>query len=220
MTQTLFKAHVWINLFLTFRRYQSSICLLKKSIRKEAGGGSNLDVLTGGPPCQGYSGIGIRRSYDVDKADLPSNHLFVTMANVIRRLRPRIFLFENVRGLLNAKWTKGGDRKIFPDVLAEFRSIGGYEVRWSLVTAKDYGVPQNRPRVLLVGIRKDIVAENSMIDLTVDPDDAVRCGFLPQPIGGYPDLIDLLGDLVDEKNRERTNQSRLWRWCVRNYPLP
>ncbi len=112
-----------------------------------SGAGSNLDVLAGGPPCQGYSGIGIRRSYDVDKADMPSNHLFVRMAHVIRKLRPRIFLFENVRGLLNAKWTRGGDGQIFPDVLSEFRSIPGYTVRYSLVKAKDYGVPQNRPRV-------------------------------------------------------------------------
>ncbi|MCZ4273369.1 DNA cytosine methyltransferase [Maritalea porphyrae] len=169
------------------------------SISQSAGAGSNIDVLAGGPPCQGYSGIGIRRSYDVDKTAQPSNHLFVRMAHVIRRLRPRIFLFENVRGLLNANWTKGGTEKIFPDVLAEFRSIEGYEVRFSLVKSKDYGVPQNRPRVLLVGIRKDILSDNEFLDSTADEDDAVKCGFLPQPTGNYPDLVDLLGDLVDSK---------------------
>jgi DNA (cytosine-5)-methyltransferase 1 len=94
-----------------------------KRATERAGAGSNLDVLAGGPPCQGYSGIGIRRSYDVDKTDLPSNHLFVRMAHVIRRLRPRIFLFENVQGLLNAKWTRGGTDKIFDDVL---QSSGRY----------------------------------------------------------------------------------------------
>lgn len=77
------------------------------------------------------------------------------MAKIIARVRPRMFLFENVRGLLTARWTQDGDRKIWPDVLAEFRGIPGYEVRWSLVSARDYGVPQNRPRVFLVGIRKD-----------------------------------------------------------------
>ncbi len=93
------------------------------------GGGSTLDLLAGGPPCQGFSGIGHRRSYSVDKKDIPSNQLYQRMAAIISRLRPKIFLFENVRGLLNAKWTKEGDRLIWPDVDDEFNSIPGYEVR-------------------------------------------------------------------------------------------
>lgn len=163
-----------------------------------AGSGSTLDVLAGGPPCQGFSGIGIRRSYAVDKKELPSNRLYARMAEIIRRVRPRIFLFENVRGLLNSRWTRAGDDYIFPDVKAEFRRIPGYEVRWSLVYAKDYGVPQNRPRVLLVGIRKDVLADCDFVNAKADPEDAVKCGFLPAgEKGAYPDLVDLLGDLVD-----------------------
>ena len=164
-----------------------------------SGAGSTLDVIAGGPPCQGFSGIGIRRSYAVDKKELPSNRLYVRMADVIRTLRPRIFLFENVRGLLNSRWTREeGADLIFPDVKAEFRSIKGYEVRWSLVYAKDYGVPQNRPRVLLVGIRKDVLDTCNFLDPVADKEDAVTCGFLPKGRPGkYPDLIDLLGDLVD-----------------------
>lgn len=162
------------------------------------GGGSNLDIIAGGPPCQGYSGIGHRRSYSVDKKDLPSNHLYGRMSEIIRSLRPRVFMFENVRGLLNSKWTKDSPELIWPDVLGEFRSIPGYEVRWKLVHARDYGVPQNRPRVLMVGIRKDVVAASSRLDLDAHPDDAVLCGFLPKPmLHKYPHLEDLLGDLVD-----------------------
>ncbi|MDG1372744.1 MAG: DNA (cytosine-5-)-methyltransferase [Paracoccaceae bacterium] len=165
----------------------------------KSGGGSNLDVLAGGPPCQGYSGIGIRRSYAVDKKDLPSNQLYQRMASVIRRMRPRVFLFENVRGLLTSKWTRGGNDRIFPDVRDEFRAIPGYEVRWSLVYAKDYGVPQNRPRVLLVGVRHDVLEACDFLDASVDPEDAVACGFLPAGSPGeFPDLQDLLGDLVDD----------------------
>ena len=167
------------------------------------GAGSTLDVLAGGPPCQGYSGIGIRRSYAVDRQDIPSNRLYGRMAQIIRRLRPRIFLFENVRGLLNAKWTREGGELIWPEVLAEFRRIPGYEVRWSLVYAKDYGVPQNRPRVLLVGIRKDILESCGLLQPERDAEDAVACGFLPpgKP-GGFPNLSELLGDLVDPKVAE------------------
>lgn len=159
----------------------------------------SLDLLTGGPPCQGFSGLGHRRSYSVDKSELPSNRLYVTMAKIIDRLQPKIFLFENVRGLLTSRWTTGG-QLIWPDVLKEFRAISGYTVRWSLVHAKDYGVPQNRPRVLLVGIRNDLLAALPGLAPHADLEDAVKCGFLPEgEPDKCPDLIDLLGDLVDPK---------------------
>ena len=88
-------------------------------------------------------------------------------------------------------------------ILSEFKGIEGYEVRWSLIKSKDYGTPQNRPRVLLVGIRKDIVSNNDKLDLTLDPEDAVKCGFLPTGrLQTYPDLIDLLGDLIDPEIEE------------------
>jgi DNA (cytosine-5)-methyltransferase 1 len=54
--------------------------------RPATGAGSTLDMVAGGPPCQGYSGIGIRRSYSVDRKEIPSNHLYQRMASVIRRL--------------------------------------------------------------------------------------------------------------------------------------
>lgn len=194
-----------------------------KASRPDVGGGSSIDVLAGGPPCQGFSGIGIRRSYAVDKKELPSNRLYVRMADVIRRVRPRIFLFENVRGLLNSKWTRGGSDLIFPDVLAEFRRIKGYEVRWSLVYAKDYGVPQNRPRVLLVGIRKDILEECSFLEPGRHPEDAIACGFLPAGTPGkFPNLVDLLDDLIDESVPEKLHSQAFGRGTFETsqYPRP
>ncbi|MCZ7865789.1 DNA (cytosine-5-)-methyltransferase [Agrobacterium salinitolerans] len=180
---------------------------------QEAQQGANngtLDLLTGGPPCQGYSGIGHRRSYAVDKQDIPSNQLYQRMAAIIERLRPRIFLFENVRGLLNSYWTEEATRKIWPDVKKRFEAIKGYEVRFSLVKASDYGVPQNRPRVLLVGIRSDIfdAAASTLLNLANDEQDAVAAGFLPRPSGAaYPDLVDLLSDLVDPTIEAQLAQS-------------
>ncbi len=155
---------------------------------------SNLDIVAGGPPCQGYSGIGIRRSYAVDKEALPSNRFYARMAKIIDRLRPRLFLFENVQSLLTSRWTRDGTRKIFPDVLAEFRKIPGCEVRWSLVYAKDYGVPQNRPRVLLVGIRRDTLETFSFLDKDADSEDAVVCGFLSGAVGRSRS-VDLMSNL-------------------------
>jgi DNA (cytosine-5)-methyltransferase 1 len=149
-----------------------------------------LDLLAGGPPCQGYSGIGHRRSYKVDKQQLPSNYLYQDMAYAIHILRPKIFLFENVRGLLTARWSPSGEKnEIWKDVLKTFNSISEYTVRFNLVVAKDYGVAQNRPRVLLVGIRDDINV-TPIKGLCAD-------GFLPEPFGKYPTIVQLLGDLLD-----------------------
>lgn len=151
-----------------------------------------LDLVVGGPPCQGFSGIGHRRSYSVHKKQLPSNHLYQDMVFVISKLRPRMFLFENVRGLLAARWDSKGDKgQVWDTILSEFRQLDGYKVHWKLVYAKDYGVPQNRPRVLMVGARED-----AGIRADWGTEDAVGAGLLPIGQGGAPDLVDLLGDLV------------------------
>lgn len=163
--------------------------------------GGELDLLVGGPPCQGYSGIGYRRSYSVDRKQMPSNHLYEDMAFLIKCFKPRMFLFENVRGLLTARWSKTGDKgEIWNDVQSKFNSIPGYETRFSLAHAKDYGTPQNRPRVLLVGVRDDTRKQlRDLIDVNAHPVDAIDARLLPKPIGTAPDIRDLLGDLVDPK---------------------
>jgi DNA (cytosine-5)-methyltransferase 1 len=167
-----------------------------------------IDVLAGGPPCQGYSGIGHRRSYAVEKREIPSNQLYERMAFVIEAVQPRIFLFENVRGLMFSRWTSDGEKgEIWKDVYGRFRRLGeehGYEVRYRLVVAGDYGVPQNRPRVLIVGIKKDIVgAARNMLWPKAHEHDAYACGFLPRHgLHPVPDLVDLLSDLEDETVRD------------------
>ncbi len=157
-----------------------------------------IALVAGGPPCQGYSGIGHRRSFDISKEEIPSNHLYREMASVVTALAPRAFLFENVRGLLTARWTPDGQKgEIWLDVRKTFKDIEvivggkrhGYRIGWDLVRAKDYGVPQNRPRVLLVGIRDDL---NPSIDETLPAE-----GFLPAPTLRPPSPTELLGDLVD-----------------------
>ena len=186
---------------------ESYVKELEKRFKKEFGfGHGELDLLVGGPPCQGYSGIGHRRSYSVDKKQLPSNHLYQDMAALIHRLRPRAFLFENVRGLLNARWTSNGHKgEIWKDVFATFEGLKDYQVAYSLVFAKDYGVPQNRPRVLMVGIRNDVespILQHAGPGASMDPKDrvdAIKRGFLPPPNGkAPPHPFELLGDLVEE----------------------
>lgn len=158
----------------------------------------DIDVVIGGPPCQGYSGIGHRRSFDVDKEEIPSNHLYREMAKFVQAVGPKVFVFENVRGLLNSRWTSDGESgEIWNDVQRAFRRIRikrgartlEYKIGSSLLFAKDYGVPQNRPRVILIGVRSDVVPQTMP--------DGIEGGMLPAPIQGAPDLIDLLSDLVD-----------------------
>ncbi len=153
-----------------------------------------VDLVAGGPPCQGFSGIGHRRTHSVAKKDIPSNHLYEEMIRVIRALQPKVFLFENVRGLLNSKWDDTG-KKIWPDVFGAFSGLNRYTVRYSLVKSSDYGVPQNRPRVLLVGVRNQILPFSK----GYYNEDAVEAGLLPGNTGPAPDLQDLLDDLVDKE---------------------
>ncbi|MDC1096913.1 DNA cytosine methyltransferase [Gammaproteobacteria bacterium] len=170
---------------------------LKKTFRRDfRTKRGSVDLIAGGPPCQGYSGIGIRRSYSVDKVQLPSNHLYQDMAHFVHQIHPKMFLFENVEGLLNARWTKNGKKgEIFEDVLKTFRSIPGYRIGFKLIHAKDYGVPQNRPRILLIGIREDI----KTAPVEGDGDDALERGFLPEPKFGAPDIRDVFSDLIDNR---------------------
>lgn len=153
----------------------------------------DLDLVVGGPPCQGYSGIGYRRSYGVDRSSVPANFLYEEMARMIKLLNPKVFLFENVRGLLWARWTARGVKgEVFAHVLKTFRSLKNYRVEYRLVFAKDFGVPQNRPRVLIVGVRKDLPLNLWMNNPSGTP------VFFPEEKVSAPDLIDLLGDLVDD----------------------
>lgn len=162
-----------------------------------------IDLICGGPPCQGYSGIGHRRTFKLTKDEIPTNHLYEDMAQVVSVVAPKAFLFENVRGLLNSKWgPSGSNGEIWEDVRKTFSKIRvlvngkklSYEIGWKLVYAKDFGVPQNRPRVLMVGLRED---------LPFHPLDTQDKGLLPIGTKRGPDLIDLMSDLLDPKWREK-----------------
>lgn len=106
-----------------------------------------IDVLVGGPPCQGFSLAGKR-----DVSD-PRNTLFRHYLRVLDAMRPRVAVMENVRLLLSMKSPDGGF--IRDDISREFQRHG-YTVRWFGINAKDYGVPQHRERVLFVATRNDL----------------------------------------------------------------
>lgn len=170
----------------------ASLDALVGKVREAAGG--SVDLVAGGPPCQGYSGIGHRRTFNLDKELIPSNHLYREMAAVITALQPKAFIFENVAGLLTSKWTRSGRTgEIWDAVLSAFERIqtrGGYRYRvgWQLIHSKRVGVPQNRPRIILLGLRPDVGDAITPEELLPPDGDSV----LKAP----PDPVELLGDLA------------------------
>ena len=111
--------------------------------------GHELDLLIGGPPCQAYSIVGRSRDPKGMVAD-KRNHLYKCYAKFLEKYRPKRFVFENVLGLLSAK---GRDGTRYLDAMRRSFSKLGYETRFLILSAKDYGVLQNRRRVVLVGHR-------------------------------------------------------------------
>ena len=105
--------------------------------------------------------MGMRRSFSVDRKDVPSNYLFRDMIHAIDKLQPKAFLFENVSGLMRGRWTPEGEKgEIWTTVHKAFKKFGkekDYDIHYDVLHAKDYGVPQNRPRIILIGIKKESV---------------------------------------------------------------
>jgi len=104
----------------------------------------NAELLVGCYPCQGYSQGGRRNSLE------PVNFLYQEFDRVLRIVRPRAFVVENVNGM-----AYGENRILLANQLYRYR-LAGYRVVWRVLDAKDYGVPQTRRRIFLVGIRSDI----------------------------------------------------------------
>lgn len=120
---------------------------IKKSIR-DGLKNKELDLILGGPPCQAYSIIGKHKKYL--KKDDNRLYLYKFFASFLKEFKPKMFLFENVLGLLSID---GG--KLFQSVKEEFIRAG-YNISHQVLDSSDYGVLQKRKRVILIGIRKDL----------------------------------------------------------------
>ncbi|MBM6825057.1 DNA cytosine methyltransferase [Veillonella magna] len=119
-----------------------------------------IDIVIGGPPCQAYSIAGRVRDEFGMKNDY-RNYLFESYIKVLERYKPKAFIFENVPGLLSAK---PGDRPI-KDIIQERFNESGYlllpDLGEAVVDFTDYGVPQNRKRIIIFGVRKDVLGDRS-----------------------------------------------------------
>ena len=104
------------------------------------------DIITGGFPCQGFSLAGPR------KIDDKRNSLYKHFVQLVEEKQPYVFIAENVKGILTL-----GEGNILEAIIEDFATRGeGYDVYPTLVNAADYGVPQDRWRVIMVGFRKDL----------------------------------------------------------------
>lgn len=111
--------------------------------------GKEVDLIIGGPPCQAYSVVGRARSADGMKND-PRNFLYIQYASFLEKFKPKYFLFENVLGLRSAK---DGD---YLKKMEELFWEKGFKMKLYILAANNFGVLQNRKRIIIFGYRKDI----------------------------------------------------------------
>lgn len=114
-----------------------------------------VDMLAGGPPCQGFSSAGRRM------ADDPRNSMVERYLELVEVLQPTILLLENVRGFtldFQARPGKGGQRRENAAAQLLRRLSSNYEVETEILRASDFGVPQNRPRFIMVAVRRNSCA--------------------------------------------------------------
>ena len=107
---------------------------------------NSIDLIIGGPPCQGFSIAGKRDTKD------PRNSLFMDFVRVVNMIKPKMFLMENVRGMVSMKTATG--EKVLDVILKEFEQIG-YKVKYKVIDSATYGIPQHRHRIFFVGMRGD-----------------------------------------------------------------
>lgn len=122
-----------------------SIEPLRKDIRKVQNF-PYADIAIGGYPCQGFSLAGNREAFD------KRNYMYLEFARVLDTVQPEMFVAENVKGVLVP--FRSSPRAL--DLMVEKFDSCGYKVIYQLLNAKDYGVPQDRERVFIVGVRKDL----------------------------------------------------------------
>lgn len=165
------------------------------SLKKYLNDGS-VDIVIGGPPCQGFSTIGKRVSSNplVRAQHDPRNELVITYAKLINAIKPKFIVMENVKGILTMQ--KG---EYLKTVLSELRKAG-YSVDYKLINMADYGVPQIRERVIILGNRLGLPVSFPPPDHSNNPQDG-----LP----GWVPCWSVLEDLVAMKDNPGFNHVAL-----------
>lgn len=161
----------------------------------------DFDILTGGFPCQSFSIIAQNPKRLGVKDD--KGKLFFEMCRILKHRQPKCFIAENVKGILTAN-----NKKAFPLIVKEFKE-SGYDVKYSIQKAVEFGVPQKRERVIIVGFRKDLNVDFVFPKAKIEDEDE------------YIPLKNVINKDVDEKyffsqravdgmmrNRKKMNKGR------------
>ncbi len=176
--------------------------------------GRDVDVIIGGPPCQAYSLAGRIRDEHGMRNDY-RNFLFESYIRVVKQYMPKFFVFENVVGLLSAAPT---GEPIVNIIRAEFKKAGYFvasDFKEALFDVADFGVPQHRKRIIILGIRQDVLSNNEQLGDYMLSDFYKR--IIPTFKCKHKSVSEAIGDLpgftpLDEKTRVNgTNYS--------HYPL-
>ena len=136
---------------------------------------NNFDILLGGFPCQGFSVANIKRSMEDER-----NFLYKEMLRIVKDKKPKFFLAENVKGLLSMH-----SGKVIEMILDDFKKLG-YVVDYKLLNSADYGIPQQRERVIIIGNR--IGVKNNFPHKTHS--------------NNYISVEDVVGDLANLRTRD------------------
>lgn len=142
-----------------------------------------LDILDGSPPCQGFSTAGKRLMDD------PRNQLFREYVRLLRGLRPKVFVMENVSGMV-----KGKMKLVFVEILKELKA-SGYRVSAKLLNAMYFHVPQSRERMIFIGVRDDLGIEPSHPKAEGKPV-TVREAWVSVPYDDPPRLSPKLASII------------------------
>lgn len=145
---------IWPDAVTTYKHNFKNTTVITEDISKLSGddilsvaslNAEDIDVIIGGPPCQGFSVSGKRMLDD------PRNILYKSYVRMVNDIKPKVFIMENVPGLVRLF-----NGKVKDQVIEDFENIG-YSVKMKILTACDYGVPQIRKRVFFVGTNKSLL---------------------------------------------------------------
>ncbi len=142
----------------------------------------NADIVIGGFPCQDFSLAGKRKGLSADRG-----RLYLNMLDVVKKVKPIAFVAENVDGI---RKNKENEEKSALDIIIKDFESAGYNVQYKALNAANYGVPQNRVRIIIVGIRNDLDLKMKYPDETFGND--------IKPFRTAEEAIDDLWNMIDK----------------------